>query len=186
MDFRDLISQFYKIINTDDFPTYNLDYWGKTNKSFNKVINKKQFVGKLFTSHSILINKIFCNGIDDGSFMKRQFEAFKFYNLINERFQEDDQGKVLLTIESLKTIDISLGIEKNLRSWDKNLVEDLNKSFECKSPHERSLYFHNWVLIKLWLSRCRPQLYESLRHIYTFDNSFKPFVIKRKEILLMP
>ncbi|CAH7673313.1 expressed protein, partial [Phakopsora pachyrhizi] len=184
MNFKYLIAQFYKITSTNDFPIFNLDYWGENNKYFTKIKDKKQYVGKLFTSYSILINKIFCDGVDDGSFMNRQLEAFKFYTLVNERFEEDDQGKVLFTIESLKSLDASLGIEKNLGSWDSILVEDFNKSFECTNSRERSLFFHNWVVIKLWLSRCRPQLYEYLRCLNTFDNSFKPFVNSFFQIIM--
>ncbi|CAH7683984.1 hypothetical protein BY996DRAFT_7952363 [Phakopsora pachyrhizi] len=184
VNLKDIISKFYEVDKTNFLPTYNPEFCEKSKANFNAMENKKQYVAKVFLSYSTLINKIFYDGPNNESFVKRQLDAIKLCTLFIENFKQDGIKISLISIKELEELDKSLGIESKQGILDLDLIAVFNRRFKNLNGYNRDLFSDIWVLIKFWLSRCRPNLYDILKNPITFDNSFKPFVNSFFQIIM--
>ncbi|KAI8446241.1 hypothetical protein BY996DRAFT_7852025 [Phakopsora pachyrhizi] len=184
MNLKDIIAQYYEFNKIHFLPTYNPEIWEEKRKNISAITKKKQYVAKAFLSYSTLINKIFCDGPNDESFIKRQLEAIKLCILFIEGFKQDGNKISLITIKHLEEIGKSLGKELKQETFDLELIAVFNRRFKNLNGYNRNLFSDTWMLTKFWLSRCRPNLYENIKNSNTFYNSFKPFVNSFFQIII--
>ncbi|KAI8450078.1 hypothetical protein BY996DRAFT_7414630 [Phakopsora pachyrhizi] len=134
------------------------------------------FMGKLFLFYSIIINRVFCNDLNESEFIIREVVALEFYSWTFENFCEKETGFSPAQIKLLK----DRWPEAAIQVSDTNLVriikkiDDIKTMFKCNvSKRDHSMI---WLLVELWLSCFRVDLYSTIKNKQNHFKNFGKFV----------
>ncbi|CAH7690046.1 hypothetical protein BY996DRAFT_6854080 [Phakopsora pachyrhizi] len=134
------------------------------------------FMGKLFLFYSIIINRVFCNDFDEVDFIKREVEALKFYCWTFENIFEKETDFSLDQIKILKEKWARNGIQvsdtDSIRILKK--YHEINKMFKSHVSKRHRLII--WLVVELWLSCSRVDLYNNLKVKQKVFKNFEKFV----------
>ncbi|CAH7670388.1 expressed protein [Phakopsora pachyrhizi] len=134
------------------------------------------YLGKLFLFYSIIINRVFCNDLEESDFIIREVDALNFYSWAFENICENTTDFSLIQIKRLKDKWSGNGLQVS----DTDLIRILKKYHELKPMYKNNASKREclmiWLLVELWMSCLRIDLYNTLRIGQKTSKNFEKFV----------
>ncbi|KAI8454263.1 hypothetical protein BY996DRAFT_7107601 [Phakopsora pachyrhizi] len=185
MNFENLVKQFYQVCELRPPPKSKLIEWQGYDEEKNTAsigLRNKMYIGKVFLIYSVVINKIFCNGPKDEGIIRHQREAIEFYDSICDSAEIDETGNFFIKENKFQ---IFLQSQKEKSNLEK-LFNKFNTSLAGRNfiHLDRYLFSMAMILIEIWLSLYRTDLYRKINSGIMFNIRFKPFLNSIFEILL--
>ncbi|KAI8461787.1 hypothetical protein BY996DRAFT_8683032 [Phakopsora pachyrhizi] len=117
---------------------------------------KQSEIGKIFLIYSIVINKLFSEGDDKKSFILRQRQAIKFYNLAFGSIDFEKVDKINHINRNLLSEQNHSKLKSELDTFCKRFNDDINRP-----PSD--IFSLAWTLVDFWLQEHRYHLPRRIR-----------------------